>query len=226
MKTFIYTIIAFVVAVAILGFVLVGSPVGERARQFDMRRVNDLQQIQSQVTDYWQRTGNLPATLGEYQVDYRPLVDPESNALYEYYMTASTTFELCAVFTEESYVASSAYTTKKPIEGVSRPVPAPVGSELETWEHPAGRFCFVRAINPALYPPIPRAATGGCIVTGCSGQVCAETEVVTTCEFQPQYACYKQYSRCERQTSGQCGWSQTPALTQCLSSSKPVPIPS
>ncbi|MDO8470236.1 MAG: hypothetical protein Q7S84_04475 [bacterium] len=225
MKIFVYAVIGLVAAVVIVGIVLVGSPGNERAQQFDIRRVNDLQQIQSQAVDYWQRTGKLPATLGEYAVDYRPLTDPETNALYEYRVTASTTFEVCATFfTEASDAVTSGYTSRKPSAPISadvtRPAPVPVGGGGDTWNHPAGRFCFARAINPTLYPPTPKpVATGGCLITGCSGQVCAENEVATTCEFQPEYACYKQYSRCERQGDGRCGWAATPELSQCLNSS-------
>jgi hypothetical protein len=62
-------------------------------------------------------------------------------------------------------------------------------------------------------------AQDGCMVGGCSGQLCGDANDiknrVTTCEFTAKYACYKQ-SRCERQATGQCGWSQTKGLTDCL----------
>jgi hypothetical protein len=54
-----------------------------------------------------------------------------------------------------------------------------------------------------------------CFKTGCSRQVCADEEVVTTCEYRPEYDCYKQ-ARCERQANGKCGFTQTPALRACL----------
>ena len=54
-----------------------------------------------------------------------------------------------------------------------------------------------------------------CVKTGCSGHVCSDQDVITTCEFRPEYACYQQ-ATCERQDDGQCGWTQTPALTACL----------
>lgn len=58
-------------------------------------------------------------------------------------------------------------------------------------------------------------AKGGCIITGCSSQVCADEEVITTCELRPEYQCYG-YGVCERQTDGECGWSETDALRECL----------
>ena len=55
----------------------------------------------------------------------------------------------------------------------------------------------------------------GCIVTGCSGQICSDEEVITTCEFLPEYSCYKT-ARCERQSDGQCCWTETAELKSCL----------
>ncbi len=54
-----------------------------------------------------------------------------------------------------------------------------------------------------------------CMKTGCSGQICADEEVITTCEYRTEYACYKN-ARCERQSNGNCGFTQTPELTSCL----------
>jgi eight-cysteine-cluster-containing protein len=62
-----------------------------------------------------------------------------------------------------------------------------------------------------------------CIKTGCSGTVCAEPgkEVMTTCEYKPEYGCYKD-GVCERQGNGACGWTQTPALQACLANPPPI----
>ena len=65
---------------------------------------------------------------------------------------------------------------------------------------------FVEQINPD---------GNDCIVTGCSGQVCADHEVVTTCEFRPEYGCYGA-AMCERQNNGECGWTPTVELINCL----------
>jgi hypothetical protein len=62
------------------------------------------------------------------------------------------------------------------------------------------------------------ASDGGCRRTGCSGQVCAESDIMTTCEFRPEYACYRD-AVCERQADGSCGWTMSPALRACLESS-------
>jgi eight-cysteine-cluster-containing protein len=60
---------------------------------------------------------------------------------------------------------------------------------------------------------------GDCIVTGCSGEVCAPFPVDTTCVWLPEYECLR-LTTCEllqssdgRQT---CGWMQTPEYLECL----------
>lgn len=56
-----------------------------------------------------------------------------------------------------------------------------------------------------------------CLPSGCSGTVCvpAGQEVITTCDYQPQYACY-QKALCQRQSDGACGWTETEDFKQCL----------
>lgn len=62
-------------------------------------------------------------------------------------------------------------------------------------------------------------SAGKCFVGGCSGQICSGEEgMASTCEYRESYACY-QTARCERQTSGECGWTQTPELKTCLNKS-------
>lgn len=63
------------------------------------------------------------------------------------------------------------------------------------------------------------APTKPCIRTGCSGQVCADGDRVTTCEFRAEHACYRN-AECGRQPDGACGWTPTPELLQCIASSK------
>jgi hypothetical protein len=71
-------------------------------------------------------------------------------------------------------------------------------------------------INPPSTPAAPSA--GGCVIGGCSSQLCVEAgdETMSTCEYTSAYGCYKKYSTCERQNNGKCGWTPTPALQQCI----------
>jgi hypothetical protein len=54
-----------------------------------------------------------------------------------------------------------------------------------------------------------------CFKSGCSNQVCSDHNVITTCEWRPEYECY-QKAMCERQHDGNCGFTKTPELAACL----------
>ncbi|WP_199589848.1 Kazal-type serine protease inhibitor domain-containing protein [Lujinxingia litoralis] len=59
-----------------------------------------------------------------------------------------------------------------------------------------------------------------CKVGGCSGQLCGSIndDLISTCEYLPEYACYDQeYTSCGC-FDGKCGWEQTEALESCLAS--------
>ena len=61
---------------------------------------------------------------------------------------------------------------------------------------------------------------GECYVGGCSSQLCSDTpDMVSTCEYREEYGCY-QTARCERQTTGKCGWTMTNALQMCLTAAQ------
>jgi len=64
--------------------------------------------------------------------------------------------------------------------------------------------------------PGTTTSTEGCYVGGCSGQICSEErDVASNCEWKDRYACYRT-AVCERQSTGECGWTQTPELQSCL----------
>lgn len=67
--------------------------------------------------------------------------------------------------------------------------------------------------------PSPTPVGNECRATGCSGQVCSDTDASTTCEYRAEYACYKT-AKCERQSSGACGWTLTEELNKCLNENK------
>ncbi len=74
--------------------------------------------------------------------------------------------------------------------------------------------------RPTSPPPTrPTPSKGACAPAGCSGQLCVDADkapdTMSTCEFRADYACYRT-ARCERQVTGNCGWTQTPELKSCL----------
>lgn len=56
-----------------------------------------------------------------------------------------------------------------------------------------------------------------CVKSGCSGEVCVEEgdDVTTTCIYLKWYPCLS-LTRCERQVSGQCGWTENKTYLNCL----------
>lgn len=79
--------------------------------------------------------------------------------------------------------------------------------------------CEMKGLNGGAAVPVcvqnPPPAPAACAPSGCSGQICADTSMITTCEFRPEYGCYRS-ATCERQANGHCGWTPSAALTQCL----------
>ena len=150
MKILPITVSVVVVAAVIAGFFIVGSPMTQRARRFDERRVSDLQAIQWEVVNYWQMKAALPDTLDALRNDIRgfvPPTDPETGAAYEYTGYGSegpVSFELCATF---------AMAGGDSMQGITRPMPEK-GIEGGSWAHEAGRTCFTRRIDKDLYPPL------------------------------------------------------------------------
>lgn len=65
--------------------------------------------------------------------------------------------------------------------------------------------------------PTRSDSVSDCVITGCSSQICAEEEVVTTCEYKEEFGCYEN-AACERQADGECGWTMTDELKSCLES--------
>ena len=94
------------------------------------------------------------------------------------------------------------------VAGYFAPVTGPGGRD-ETLK--ANRFYLPASTQVSTQPPGARR----CFKTGCSSEVCADRDVVTTCIFRPEFACY-QKAICARQANGECGFTQTPELTSCL----------
>jgi hypothetical protein len=93
------------------------------------------------------------------------------------------------------------------------PFPAQDGGEYEI----RGVFTMDAVGQDRLLIDDFRAA--GCRQTGCSGSVCANNDVITTCVVQPEHACYANAS-CLAQADGHCGFTQTPELLACIDNAR------
>ena len=127
-----------------------GSPFTLRMKRFDERRVNDLQNIQYQIVNFYQRKGNLPNSLDELKdpiAGFNIPNDPDSAASYGYEKVADLNFKLCADFSLESGAQIDS-------KNVTRPVPVFLGNDYlnENWRHNSGKQCFDRKIDKDLYP--------------------------------------------------------------------------
>lgn len=155
MRLFVFGVVAVVVIATVAGFFTVGSPFAERMRRFDEQRVQDLQNIQWQIINYWQRKDKIPSSLEDLRdpiSGFTPAVDPETASVYGYRAVEKLKFELCADFK-----TSSIETNRLGPKAAYR-VSAP-GATPENWAHNIGRVCFERVIDPELYKlekPAPR----------------------------------------------------------------------
>ncbi len=140
-KMFVTLAGALVVLALVWGGYLIGSPSSERDRKIDEQRVTDLQAIQSEIYNIvydgrpYEQTSPvnpIPRTLEDVAAQalyQRPsIVDPETKLPYEYTVTDSTHFELCATF-----------------------VHARTQSYNIFWDHAAGRHCYQFDITDQQY---------------------------------------------------------------------------
>jgi cytochrome c biogenesis factor len=135
------------------GFLIIGTPWHAREIRLDSQRVSDLQQIQSQIVNYWQQKARLPKVLSDLNdsLSYFTVpADPTTRQPYEYQTAGVTSFKLCATFTAEGTMDST-YATR----AVMPADPYGKGT-VDNWSHGAGRVCFERTIDPELYPPVKK----------------------------------------------------------------------
>ena len=140
-RTFFWIATSVVVVVLVWGALLIGSPMQERLRKIDERRVEDLQAISSEIYSYIyqdefpkviEQEGPLRAlpeslaTIPQNARYYRlELADPETGEPYEYTVESGRkAFSLCAVFTDARTHDYDVF-----------------------WDHPAGRHCFAFDVN-------------------------------------------------------------------------------
>jgi len=160
---------ALVLAVIIWSFTVIGTPGEQRVWRLDERRVQDLQNIQYQVINYWQQKEKLPEKITDVVNPISGMtlpVDPEfeKGKKYEYVVKGPLTFELCADFglpmPQGWRENSNYYGGVVPMVGskdiaVSYPYPGP-GGVNESWDHQTGRTCFERTIDKDIYPPFEK----------------------------------------------------------------------
>ncbi|MHB1086180.1 MAG: DUF5671 domain-containing protein [Minisyncoccota bacterium] len=137
-----YAVGVLVLVTIIAGFFIIGTPQEIRRLKQDNIRVQNLQEIQWQVVNYWQQKEVLPTDLAALKDPISGSiipVDPKTGESYVYKKTGTMTFELCATFDREGSLNYS----------VAMPVSL---SAEDNWQHEAGEVCFDRTIDPEKYP--------------------------------------------------------------------------
>ena len=128
----------------IWGFAVLGSPATQRLYKYDEQKVNDLMNINNEVTNYYAMKGTLPNSLTDTSTQYYIVAtDTQTGRSYEYAKTGDTTYDLCAEFNKVSGSADKAIFATPPYGSAS-------------WTHSAGHYCFAQTINPNMYSkPVP-----------------------------------------------------------------------
>ncbi len=154
-QLFLWGTVAVVAVSVIFGFFTAGSPLKARLYRFDEQRVNDLQNLQSEVINYWTQKQVLPPTLDALKNDITGFVaplDPETNLSYAYTVNSKLSFDLCATFNLATFDALNLPSQTKPAQYAD--------PYMQNWNHEQGEKCFTRTIDPQLYssnlkPPYP-----------------------------------------------------------------------
>lgn len=124
-----------------VGFLNTETPSEVRERTLDTRQINDLSLIQSQIGSYYEMNNVLPDDINAAYMGMEAPMAPEGRLTYEYHVTSSTTFELCATFFAESSKA----------EQMQYAEPFYMDETLikngMNWNHAKGEWCFSRSIN-------------------------------------------------------------------------------
>lgn len=142
-----------VLSTIVSGFFIIGSPTYVRMLRYDDQKIQDLQSIQYQVTNYFQQKRTLPKTLDQLNDPLNNFLvptDTQTNTSYVYEVTAPLSFKLCATFNEASpdERGRGGYDTR-----ASKPMMA--GGVADVWTHTTGSICFERTLDPEKFPAFP-----------------------------------------------------------------------
>lgn len=109
-------------------------------------------------------------------------------------------------------------------DGTRRP---PTGALKFIKNDPSGQDAMIRAL-PVLFEkgvsaqpdpgqPLPKEQRekDGCVISGCSSQLCGEESMMSDCMFEPKYMCFGK-AMCEKQDDGTCGWTITDEIGECV----------
>ena len=133
---------AVVVIVAIASLFVIDSPMKERLRRLDDRRLSDLQSISYGIDTFvlknnQQLPESLDALVKDRDLGYleNQIKDPETRDNYEYKKMSDKSYELCANFA----LSTTEVENSKADDIYSAHGPA--------WDHQSGRHCFTLEVR-------------------------------------------------------------------------------
>jgi len=109
---------------------------------------------------------------------------------------------------------SVAQLSERQIEGFDDEIASPFGTIIAGDRYTVAGSYKGRTATAAFHR-VP--ADLPCYVGGCSREVCSDQQgVITTCIWKPEYAC-DQAATCERQATGECGFTHDDPYNACIS---------
>ncbi len=127
-----------VVLSIVVGFFHTESPKMVREQRLDEQQVVDLQNMQWRIAEQYRINGVLPESLASVYTDVSIPTPPEDREPYEYNVTSSSSFELCAFFKNA---------TKNPSEYSYYASETDIILNANNWDHAQGRVCFERFVQ-------------------------------------------------------------------------------
>ncbi len=134
----------------IWGFAVLGSPRTQQLMKYDVQKVNDLQNLGTQIQNYYLTKGVLPISLNDLAQNdpyFRLSTDQQTGQPYEYQATSTSTpynktYKLCATFNRTSDSKNDTSGTHLMMPYYGNPV----------WNHQGGYFCFTESVSTSQYP--------------------------------------------------------------------------
>ena len=176
---------------------------------------NSVEYGELQISDAWISANNEPPSGRFFSVSKSgivcityPCLTMDAQVLNRRHVKAIADLDLSMVRASEAQLVE-ANTALSSDEGL------PISGSFYKVSGPAGEALGISASQ--FYLKVVGEKPLSCMPTGCSGQICSDTDVITTCEWRPEYACYRT-ATCAAQDNNACGWTMNDELKRCLAS--------
>lgn len=122
-----------VLASVITGGLNIDTPVEVREQKIDNQVIQDLQDMQWRIEDYYRTNDTLPENLQELYGAFDAPTAPENRSDYKYETVDATKYKFCGEFAHDSSRNDS--------------IARPVMEKNYNWDYKAGEWCFEREVT-------------------------------------------------------------------------------